>query len=116
MNTLSLSRVVGFIGLLALPLLGAESPKVPSTAFKERGSILGVDLKAIQAALPVFEKQGMKVDGYRVIVIEEKESILVLFDDPERSPGQFGSTVRMVSFEVRLRKPDLTVAGSNFVR
>ena len=116
MKTLCLPRVVGFLSLLALPLLGAESPKFPSIAFRERGSILGVDLKAIQRALPVFEKHGMKVDGYRVIVIEENESIIVLFDDPERSPGQRGSTARMVSFEVRLKKADLTVVGSNFVR
>src|SRR4051794_11845061 len=116
MKTLSLSGVVTFMALLALPLLRAESPKAPSIALKERGSILGADLKAIQAALPVFEKHGMKVDGYRVVVLEEKESIIVLFDDPERPPGQKGSTARMVSFEVRLRKPDLSVADSNFVR
>ena len=116
MKTLSLAGFVTFIGLLSFPLLTAESPKAAAPVLKERGSISGGDLKAIQSALPVFEAHGLRVDAYRVIVLEEGESIIVLFDDPDRSPGQKGSTGRMVSFEVRLRKSDLTVVGSNFVR
>src|SRR5437868_5368357 len=116
MKTLPLFFIGCFVNLLTTPIFAAESATIPSAAFKERGSILGVDLKAIQAALPTFEKHGMKVDGYRVIVIEEKESIVVLFEDPERPPEQMGSTKRMVSFEVRLRKTDLSIVESHFVR
>lgn len=114
MKTRSLLCIAVLSGLLAAPAFGAEV--VTSATSKERGSILGVDLKAIQAAIPAFEEHGMKIDGYRVIVIEEKESLIVLFDDPERSPTQMGSTKRMVSFEVRLRKADLSIIESHFVR
>ena len=97
----------------------ASNPKFPPgsvAGFHERGSILGVDLKAIQAALPIFEKHGLKIDDYKVVVIEDREFVVVIFDDPDRPPGQIGSTARKVAFEVRLRRSDRSVVGSNFVR
>jgi hypothetical protein len=99
--------------------LAGEMPKpasAPVPAFRERGSIPGIDLKAIRAALPVFEQHGLKIDGYKVSVIEDGDFVVVLFDDPQRPPGQMGNSPRMSSFEVRLKRSDLRVVRSNFVR
>jgi hypothetical protein len=116
MKILPLSGVVCIISLFALSTFGDEPSVASSTAFKESSSILGVELKAILVALPVFEKHGMVVDGYRISLTEQNELLTILFDDPERSQGQRGSTERMVSFQVQLRKNDLSIVSSNFVR
>jgi hypothetical protein len=65
---------IPFVALVALVTVAPsaeDSPKHASAStppFRERGSILGIDLKAIQIALPIFEKRGLKIDGYKVIV------------------------------------------------
>jgi hypothetical protein len=108
---------IAFAALASIAVLAvAEEPSKFASPFRERGSILGVDLKAIQAAMPEFEKRGLKIDRYKIIVFEDGEVVFVIFDDPQRPPGQKGSTERMSTFEVRLKRTDLSVVGSNFVR
>jgi hypothetical protein len=110
--------ILYFLGavLISTPLLA--DPLTSRPAYGERASILGSDLKIIRAALPVFEKHGLKIDGYRILILDgdDNDSICVLFDDPERKPGQLGSTPNMASFEVVPRRSDLSVSRSNFSR
>jgi hypothetical protein len=119
MKALFPSVVLATLATIVVASSAEEDPKRASpfaSSFRERGSILGIDLKAIQVALPIFEKHGLKVEGYKVIVIEDREFVVVVFDDPQRPSGQMGSTARMVSFEVRLKRSDLSLVSSNFVR
>lgn len=79
-------------------------------------SILGTTLKVIQAAMPRFEEQGLKLNKYVVSVFEQESSFIVVFDDPKRPAGQRGSTPDVTAFEVEIKKQGLQVVRANFVR
>ena len=83
---------------------------------KRIDSISGASLKVIEAALPKFEEQGMKLDKYAVSVFEQESSFLVVFDDPNRPASQRGSTTTVIGYEVEVSKQGLRVVRSNFVR
>ena len=79
-------------------------------------SIRGTALQVVQAALPKFEEQGMKLDEYVISVFEQESSFLVVFDDPNRPSGQRGSSPGVIAFEVEISKQGLQAIRSNFVR
>lgn len=79
-------------------------------------SISGKIFVVIQAALPELQKVDLSVVNYKIVVFEKEQSYVVLFDDPDRPPGRFGSTENMLCFEVEVNKSDLRVIRANFVR
>lgn len=97
--------------LLATPVFMSAQP-----TYQIVESISGKSLKIIEAALPEAVRKHLDVGKYKIVVMQSEQSYLVVFDDPNRPEGQRGSTSRMPGFEVEVRREDLQVIRSNFVR
>lgn len=67
-------------------------------------SILGTSYLAAEAAISEFKKTGLQIEDYMINVVERSDYFIVLFSDPKATPGQRGSSVTMVGFEVELTK------------
>lgn len=77
--------------------------------------LTGSSLLAIRAALDVFNQHGPDLSRYKIVVVRDGESKVVLFSDKDLQPGSRGS-VQVPGFEVELNPHDLEVLRSNFVR
>ena len=69
----------------------------------------------IEKANNIFQKHKLDLKEYKIEVIGEGSSIIVIFSDKERIVGSRGSTGKL-GFEVELNSNDLQVIRSNFIR
>jgi len=80
-------------------------------------SIQGSSLLAIRAATPVFlQSYKAELADYKVEVLRDGESKVVIFADKDRKPGIRGHRAGRPGFEVELKPDDLKVLRSNFLR
>jgi hypothetical protein len=77
--------------------------------------IQGSSFLAIQAAMTVFQRHNPDLAQYKIEVVREGASRVVIFADKDRPEGTRGS-VGKPGFEVELNAQDLRVLRSNFVR
>jgi hypothetical protein len=77
--------------------------------------IQGSSFPAIQAAVAVFQQRNPDLTQYKIEVVREGDSVVVIFADKDRPEGTRGS-VGKPGFEVELTARDLRVLRSNFVR
>ena len=103
--------VVMVLGLYCWSL-AAEPAMEQAAKLREVDAIAGRSYLAIQAAVPELARFGVKVNDYRIVVLEKGPSIVVLFEDPEKSLYQRGSTERMLGVEVELSRDGLRVISS----
>lgn len=78
-------------------------------------SLAGQHLKVLEDAATEFRKKGLDILKYKVSLYREGTSYLVMFEDPEISESQRGSSPRMPSFEVEIDS-DFQVVRANFSR
>jgi hypothetical protein len=81
--------------------------------------IQGRSLLAIRAAEEVFLSRDPKADlaRYKVEVLREGDSVLVIFVDKDRKPGTRGTAAGQApGFEVELKANDLSFVRANFSR
>ncbi|MDP1932164.1 MAG: hypothetical protein Q8L60_11980 [Gammaproteobacteria bacterium] len=87
--------------LLSLPAWSQQSV-VPLMV--QEISMTGEQYKLVSAAVAEFQNKGLRIDGYAITLFKSGENFVVLFNDPERSATQLGSTNRMISFSVNLNR------------
>ncbi len=92
------------------PLLGQS--KVP----KVIAEFDGASLKWIRAAEPEFQRRGLDLDKYTIIVAEQNDSVVVALKSRDSVQGARGSTGTHPGYEVEISKKDLRVVRSNYVR
>ena len=100
---------------LGLALMGAKA-MAEQDGMKVIDTIAGSSQKLIQSEMPEFTRQGLSLDGYRIVVMTMNGHYVVLFEDLSTPPGQRGSTSKKPSFEVELSEDGARVARANFVR
>ena len=81
-------------------------------------SIEGSSFAATQTALGVFQRRLSSLDLtlYKIQVVGERDSIVVIFTDKDREIGTLGSPPGRPGFEVELNASDLRVVRSHFIR
>jgi hypothetical protein len=79
-------------------------------------SISGGGFSAIRVAVQELGRKNLDVLGYQITVRQRETSVFVMFDGPNRPPGHRGSWGEKPSFSVELRKGDLALIRSHFVR
>ena len=79
-------------------------------------TIQGSSFLAIQAALGVFQRHHPDLAHYKIEVVSERDSVVVIFTDKERPEGTRGSLGVRPGFEVEMSAKDLRVLRSNFIR
>lgn len=83
---------------------------------QELDTIQGVNFLAAQAAAAVFAQTQLHVADYRITVLGEGNSFIVLFTDKDAPLSGRGSPGKRPGYEVRLDRRSLRVLGSNFMR
>jgi hypothetical protein len=76
----------------------------------------GSSLKWMHAAEPEFERKRLDLDKYTVSVIEQNDTVTVSLTSSDSVAGARGSTGSYPGFEVEIRKKDLKVVRSNYIR
>lgn len=78
-------------------------------------ALRGINHSAIQVAVDVFNQHDLNITRYKIVVVSEGTSKVILFNDKDLQPGSRGGG-RVPGFEVELNAHDLSVLRSNFVR
>lgn len=78
-------------------------------------TLQGSNFLAIQAAMEIFRNQSPDLVQYRIEVVRDGDSLVVVFTDKDRPVGTRGSVGRP-GFEVALDPRDRHVKRSNFIR
>ena len=76
----------------------------------------GSSLKWIHIAEGEFERRGLNLDKYRVSVVEDKDSVVVILTGLREPKGVRGSVGPDPGYEVEISKKDRKVLRSNYVR
>jgi hypothetical protein len=76
----------------------------------------GSSLKWIHIAEVEFRREGLDLDKYRVSVIEEKNSVVVILTGLKSPKGVRGSMSPDPGYEVEISKRELKILHSNYVR
>ncbi len=76
----------------------------------------GSSLAPIEAAAAVFKRHNPDLNQYKISVVREHESVVVMFTDRSGQTGARGNPGKLPGFEVELRSHDLAVRRSNFIR
>lgn len=81
-----------------------------------RDSIQGSSLPAIRKGAGVLAQRVPDLSPYRIALMSEGDSLVVVFTDKDAAPGGRGSSGTRPGFEVEMSARDLTVRRSNFIR
>jgi hypothetical protein len=76
----------------------------------------GASLKWIHAAEPEFQRRKLDLDKYIVSVVEESDSVWIGLRSFDSVKGGRGSTGSYPGYEVEIRKSDMKVMHSNYIR
>jgi hypothetical protein len=79
-------------------------------------TVQGRSLAPIDAAVAVFRRRNPDLNQYKMSVVRERESVVVVFTDRHGETGARGNPGKLAGFEVELRSQDLAVLRSNFIR
>lgn len=80
--------------------------------------IRGVDIRAIQTAMPHFNSMGRSIDEYDVTVVEKDGVVVVHFSNRGVPPSMRGCPEEWPHYEVALKKDRVTIlrAGRYYCR
>lgn len=79
-------------------------------------TLQGSSVEPIQAALEAFQRHNQDLSLYKVAVVHEKTSIIVIFTDRDAKKGARGNPGVRPGFEVELNARDLHIVRANFIR
>lgn len=79
-------------------------------------SIQGSSLPPIRRGAEVFGQRVPDLSPYRIALMSEGDSLVVVFTDKDAAPGGRGSSGARPGFEVAMSARDLTVRRSSFIR
>lgn len=70
----------------------------------------------IQVALPEFLRKGLSPEGYKIVLFDDENGPVVVFEDEHKPSGQRGSAPGKRSFAVELSTDGSKVIRAYFVR
>lgn len=76
----------------------------------------GSSLKWIEAAEPEFRRRNLDVSNYDVAVVDDPDSVIVALSSPDQPEGAKGSLGKYPAYEVEIRKKDMKILRSNYVK
>ncbi|MEQ8266785.1 MAG: hypothetical protein RH982_06295 [Parvibaculum sp.] len=93
----------------------------PSSAFDpeaETEIISAEGIRALQAAMPEFERKGLDLSRYRAEIVRFDTTIAVIFIDRNVSPEEaryvYGSPGEVAAFGVEMNREDFQVIRAHF--
>ena len=101
---------------LVISLLGMSELLAQSTTPRVIAEFTGVAMKWIHAAEPEFQRRNLNLDEYIISVAAQDDSVMVTLSAPDSVEGARGSSGSHPAFVVEIRKKDLKVVRSNYIR
>lgn len=112
-----MKRVATVFALSTISMFTWGSTMESIGSYDKVANVDGEHVRIIQATASEFSKHQLDLKRYQVIVIDSGESWVVLYQAKGTLPEHRGSPVKGVpGFTVELKKKDLSVIRSNFVR
>jgi hypothetical protein len=102
--------------MLLIAIVGASTLMGQSTPPRVVAEFSGASLKWVHAAEPEFEKKKLDLGNYLISVIEQNDSVVVVLTASDAEKGARGSSGTYPGYEVEIRKNDLKILRSNYVR
>jgi hypothetical protein len=102
--------------MLLLSILDWRGAAAHASSLRVIAEFPGVALKWVKIADVEFARQKLDKNNYKIVVVDTDASIVVILDDLEKLPGTRGSSGKYPGYEVEIRKSDLAIVRSNFVR
>jgi len=80
-------------------------------------SFKGEYARALDLAIGELDNRKLDLDRYVVSIYESGDSLIVIFDSPDRAPNEQGSAKKgPIGFEVELLKSPVRVKKAKFMR
>jgi len=102
--------------VLGISILGWRELLAQSKPPKVMAEFTGASLKWIHAAEPEFQRKKLDLDKYIVSVVEQEDSVMVGLRSFDSVEATRGSPESHPGYEVEIRKKDLKVVRSNYIR
>ena len=99
-----------------ISFLGAGELCAQSKPARSLAEFSGASLKWVHAAEPEFQRRHLNLDKYIVSVAEQDDSVVVTISATDAVEGSRGSSGSYPAYEVEIRKRDMKVVRSNYVR
>jgi len=99
-----------------ISILGAGELIAQSKPARLLAEFRGASLKWVHADEPEFKRRNLNLDKYIVSITEEDDSVVVTLSATDAVKGAFGSSGSYPGYEVEIRKKDMKVVRSNYVR
>ena len=109
-------RIVWLAVAMMVLASGGGAPMSSAAKVELVDSIEGTSFLAISAALPSFEANQARLADYRIKVVRDGNTLIVVFTDKNDPGAVRGSAGKRPAFEVALDPKDLHVIRSNYVR
>lgn len=102
--------------VLVISLLGWTGLFAQSKPSGVMAEFTGASLKWIRAAEPEFQRRKLPLEKYMVSVVDQDDSVVVDLTSLDSAKRTRGSTGSYPGYEVEIRKKDLKVVRSNYIR
>ena len=102
--------------VVALAIWGQCTMMAQSGPPKQIAEFSGAAFKWVRAAEPEFQKRHLDLNKYIVLVAEQDDSVIVALRSPDATKEARGNTGTLPGYEVEIRKKDLSIVRSNYVR
>jgi len=79
-------------------------------------SLAGTSQRLVQVAMPEFEREGLHLDEYRIVIMRLNDHYVVVFEDANAPSSQRGSPSGRLGFEVEIDATGKRVLSTHFSR
>jgi len=113
-----MKKVIWMIMVIGTSVLAGRTVSAQTFTPKVIAAFSGASLKWILAAEPEFKRRKLNLDNYKITVLEQEDSVAISLSSPDASEEAqgSGSVGKYPGFEVEIRKKDMKVLRSNYVR
>ncbi len=108
-------RILG-AAILGTSILAWSGTMAKKSQLGVSADLPGSSLKWIHIAEGEFERRGLNLDKYRVSVVEDEDSVVVILTGLHEPKGARGSVGPDPGYEVEISKKDRKVLHSNYTR
>jgi hypothetical protein len=104
------------VALIVTLIMGVVAAMASTGSIVTYDTILGSHFRAVEQAVKVFTSRNLDLNFYKITVVREGSSLVVIFTDKDAAMGGRGSPGTRPGFEVELDEKDLRVLRANFIR
>ena len=107
--------LVVLLGLI-LPTRSVSMKKPEPGVIKDVAKLSGLVLRCVFAAKKELEQKKIPLEKYDISILENQNSVMIVLKTPGQAVTVRGDMGKFPGYEVEVRKIDLHIARSNYIR